>query len=70
MQALVNKWPCQFIIHYYQMVVSKVDYAKANKFLKAEFRNILKQFTHRVIITHTQLLLINRVIHSTVYPAY
>lgn len=52
------------------MIVSKVDYAKANKFLKAEFRNILKQFTHRVIITHTQLLLINRVIHSTVYPAY
>lgn len=52
------------------MVVSKVDYAKANKFLKAEFRNILKQFTLRVIITHTQLLLINRVIHSTVYPAY
>lgn len=70
MQALVNKWPCQFIIHYYQMIVSKVDYAKANKFLKAEFRNILKQFTLRVIITHTQLLLINRVIHSTVYPAY
>lgn len=40
LQALVNKWPCQFIMHYYQMVVSKVEYAKANKFLKAEFRNI------------------------------
>ena len=39
-------------MHYYQMLVNKVEYAKANEFLKAEFRIYIKikQFTHRIII--------------------